>query len=68
MRIENGEDLLDSVAEWKALSNESAMLYIVVPENKLDLAKKLVGATNVRARFASYQLDHNGKVTEVRYE
>jgi hypothetical protein len=68
MRIEDGNDLLDSVAEWKALGDAPSVLYIIVPSDHLDKAKKLASATGVRARFASYTLDHNGKVTGMRYE
>lgn len=68
MKIEDGNDLVDSVAEWKALGDAPSVLYIIIPTDRLDIAKKLASATGVRARFASYILDHNGKVAEMRYE
>lgn len=67
MKIETGGDLIDSVSVWKALGSAPSVLYIVIPENKLDEAKKLASATGVRARFAAYQV-HDGKVTDIRYE
>lgn len=67
MKVETGENLVDSVAEWQALGSSPSVLYIVVPEGKVDEAKKLASATNVRARFASYQVNGQG-VTGIRYE
>jgi hypothetical protein len=67
MKIETGDNLVDSVAEWQALGSSPSVLYIVVPEGKVDEAKKLASATNVRARFASYQTSGQG-VTGIRYE
>lgn len=65
MRIENGNNLIDSVAEWKEMDKASVSSYIVVPENKLNEAKKLASAVGIFARFASYTLDHNNKASVV---
>lgn len=67
MKIETGVNLVDSVSEWQALGSAPSVLYIVVPEDKLDEAKKLASATNVRARFASYVLNGSG-AKQIRYE
>ncbi|HTE58694.1 MAG TPA: hypothetical protein VK694_08215 [Verrucomicrobiae bacterium] len=67
MKIESGENLVDSVAEWKELGSGSGVLYIIVPDHRLDLTKKLASATNVRARFAAYTTAKDGTVT-IRYE
>lgn len=69
MKIEDEDgDLLDSISEWRALGDAPSVLYIIAPDSKLDEAKRLASATGVRARFASYELDHNGKVSGMRYE
>lgn len=67
MKIESGDSLLDNVPEWQALGSSSGVLYIIVPADKLDTAKKLASATNVRARFASYQENGKGEGS-IRYE
>jgi hypothetical protein len=67
MRIEGDGALIDSVPVWRALASVPSVLYIVVPEEKLDEAKKLASATGVRARFAPYKTEQ-GKVTAIRYE
>jgi hypothetical protein len=68
MKVEVGTtNLIDSIPEWKALGSTPSVLYIVVPEHKLDEAKKLASATSVRARFASYKVENN-QVEEIRYE
>lgn len=66
MKIEDGDSLIDSVPEWQALASAPSVLYIVVPQNKLDEAKKLASATGVRARFAPYTIGANS--ARVRYE
>ena len=66
MKIEGGDSLIDSVPEWQALASAPSVLYIVVPQNKLDEAKKLASATGVRARFAPYTIGANS--ARVRYE
>lgn len=69
MKIENGGELVDSLAQWKALGNLPSTFYIVVPKIKLDEAKKLASATEVRARFAWYELDDmKENVTQIHYE
>lgn len=68
MRIENGEKMIDSVAEWKIMSGSRAVPYIVVPEEKLNEAKMLANATNVRIRFASFSHKKNGVLESIRYE
>lgn len=66
MKIEESDSLIDSVPEWQALASAPSVLYIVVPQNKLDEAKKLASATGVRARFASFTIGANS--ARVRYE
>lgn len=66
MKIEDGDSLIDSVPEWQALASAPSVLYIVVPQSKLDEAKKLASATGVRARFAPYTIGAN--TARVRYE
>lgn len=68
MRIENGGDLLDSIPAWQALSSVPSVLYLIVPEHRLDEAKKLASAIGVRARFASYAADDAGEAKAIRYE
>lgn len=65
MRIEDGVDFINSVAEWREMDQASVASYIVVPENKIDEAKKLASAVGIFARFASYRLDHNNKASVV---
>lgn len=67
MRIEGKDNLIDSVAEWKEMDKASVSSYIVVPEAKINEAKKLASAVGIFARFASYTLDHNNKAS-VTYE
>lgn len=67
MRVENGGDLVDSLPQWKELATAPSTFYIVAPKNKLDDAKKLAGATGVKAKFASYRIAE-GKVAELTYE
>lgn len=67
MKIEMGSKLVDSVSEWQALGGAPSVLYVVVPSEKLDEAKKLASATNVRARFASYEMDSD-EVRDIKYE
>lgn len=67
MKIETGENLLDSVAEWKGLGNIPSVLYIVVPASKLDEAKKLANAAGVRAKFAWYELSGEN-LKQIQYE
>lgn len=67
MRIETGTPLIDSVSIWQGLGSTTSVFYIVVPKEQLDEAKKLVSATNVRARFASYEMEGD-KVNYVKYE
>ncbi len=66
MRVDDGTDLISSVSEWKSLGATPSVLYIVIPKDKLDDAKKLASATGVRARFAPYTIGAN-KVS-IRYE
>ena len=66
LKIENGEDLVDSVSQWKELGSDPSVFYIVLPEDKLDEAKKLVSATGVRAKFAWYKV-HEKNVTRIHY-
>ncbi len=67
MKIENGGELVDSLAQWKEIGALPATFYIVVPKDKLDDAKKLANATSVRARFAWYRIQ-NDELQELRYE
>ena len=68
LKIESGNNLVDSVPEWKAFGSVPSTFYIVVPKGeKLDEAKKLVSATGARARFAWYEIK-DGNVTQVHYE
>jgi hypothetical protein len=66
MKIEDGKNLIDNVPEWRGLSSTMSVFYIVIPQEKLDEAKKLASATGVRARFAPFTVD-NDKVS-IRYE
>lgn len=61
------QNLLDSLPQWKELGSAPSVFYIVVPKDKLDEAKKLAGATGIRARFAWYEMVNND-VTQVQYE
>ena len=67
MKIENGEELTDSVAQWKEMGKLPSTFYIVVPKDKLDGAKKLANATEVNARFAWYATEADN-ITELQYE
>ena len=68
MKIETiNANLVDSVSEWKALGSAPSVFYIVVPKEKLDQAKKLVSATNVRARFAFYEMEGD-ILKQIQYE
>lgn len=67
LKVETGENLVDRVSEWKALGSTPSSLYLVVPKDKLDEAKKLTSATGIRARFAWYEMEA-GKVKQVIYE
>lgn len=67
LKVETGENLLDKIAEWKALGSTPSVLYIVIPKDKLDDAKKIASLTGVRTRFAWYELDED-KIKEIRYE
>lgn len=67
LKIETGDNLIDNVSEWKALGSSTSTFYIVVPREKLDETKKLASATEVRAKFAWYEME-NGNVKEVNYE
>ncbi len=43
--------------QWKKYATEiSATLYLVVPENSLEKAKKLCQNNNINARFATYTI------------
>ncbi|MBQ3318608.1 hypothetical protein IJG76_01155 [Candidatus Saccharibacteria bacterium] len=68
MKIENGENMIDSVAEWRIMSNSRAVPYVVVPEEKLNEAKTLANAANVRIRFASFSYKKGGDLESIRYE
>lgn len=67
LKVENGGELIDSVAIWKALGSAPSVFYIVVPAAKLDEAKKLSSATDVKAKFAWYEMEDD-KVKQVHYE
>ena len=67
MKVENGSPLLDSVGAWKELGSSPVGFYVVVPKDKLDDAKRLVGATGAKARFAWYEVQGD-VVTQVQYE
>jgi hypothetical protein len=66
-KIEIGTNLVDSISEWKALGSVPSILYVVVPQSKLDEAKKLASATGVNAKFAWYEATDD-EVTRVHYE
>ncbi len=67
MRIENKDsNLVDSVAAWKDLERSDISFYLVVPDEKLDEAKRLASAVGVFAKFAHYT-SKNNKV-KVSYE
>lgn len=68
MKVENKDtNLFDSVSEWKDLSTSPSVLYIVVPKEKLDDAKKLAARIGIRPRFASYEIAGEN-VKEITYE
>ncbi|MFA6416382.1 MAG: hypothetical protein WCW56_02755 [Candidatus Paceibacterota bacterium] len=67
MKVENGGELVDSLPLWKELGNAPSIFYIVVPEKKLDEAKKLADATGIKAKFAWYEV-LDGEVTNINYE
>ncbi|SRR6266851_5409234 len=67
LKVENGGELVDSLPQWKELASAPSTFYIVVPQNKLDEAKKLVSATGVKAKFAWYQVAGDD-VVKVSYE
>lgn len=67
MKVENGNELVDSLPQWKELATAPSAFYIVVPYAKLDDAKKLASATGVKAKFAWYKI-FNGQVAELIYE
>lgn len=66
MKLESGQDMLDSISEWKDLSNGPGVLYIVIPQESLDEAKKLASVTGIKARFAPYNIGANK--ARIRYE
>jgi hypothetical protein len=67
LKIENGSELVDSLSQWKELASAPSTFYIVVPRAKIDEAKKLVGATGIKARFAWYEVVSD-QVTQIVYE
>jgi len=67
MKIETSGELLNSVSAWKDLGNASSVLYIVVPKDRLDDAKKLASVTGVRARFAWYVMERE-EIKQLHYE
>jgi hypothetical protein len=67
MKIENGGELIDSLPQWKELTTAPSTFYIVVPQPKLDDAKKLASATGIKAKFAWYRME-KGNVAQVIYE
>ena len=67
LKVETGKNLVDNLAKWKALGNAPSAFYIVVPKSNLEEARKLATATDVRARFAWYEIEKN-EVKEVNYE
>ena len=66
-KIETNGELIDSVSEWKDLGSAPSVLYIVVPQDKLNDAKKLANATSVRARFAWYEMEGEN-IKGIHYE
>lgn len=67
MKIEMDGDLVNSVPVWQALGSATSVLYIVVPKNKIDDAKKLASVAGVRSRFAWYELEGE-EVKQIYYE
>lgn len=67
MKIETSDDLVNSVQVWQALGSSSSVLYIVVPKDKIDKAKKLASVAGVRTRFAWYEVEE-GEVKQIYYE
>ena len=67
LKVENGGNLVDSVPVWKALGGAPNTFYIVVSVDRLDEAKKLASATDVKAKFAWYKVVGED-VTQVNYE
>lgn len=66
-KIETDGNLVDSVSEWKDLGSAPSVLYIVASQDKINEAKKLAVATNVKARFAWYEMEGEN-IKEIHYE
>lgn len=58
---------IDKLPEWKDYGDSPIPLYLVVPEEKLDQAKKIADVLDSNIRFATYSVNHTDKVT-VNYE
>jgi len=67
MKVETGTNLVDSVSEWKSLGSAPSVFYVMVPQGKLDEAKKLAVVTGVKAKFAWYEMEGEN-VKQVHYE
>ena len=67
MKVENGNELVDSLSAWKELSGAPVGFYIIVPQKKLDEARKLTNATGIKARFGWYS-EEGENVTQIEYD
>lgn len=68
MKIETGsKNFIESFSEWRALASTPSILYVVVPKAKRDEATKLISATALRARVASYELEGDD-IKSIQYE
>lgn len=58
---------IDKISEWKDYGDSPIPLYLVVPEEKIDQAKKIADALDSNIRFATYSVNHADKVN-INYE
>lgn len=67
MKLDDGENFVNSLSEWKGLASTTSTLYIVLPQNRLDDAKKLAAQAGLgKAKFA--WVEEVGGETVVHYE
>lgn len=66
LKLDEADNLVDSLSEWKGLSSTPSVLYVIVPQNRLDEAKKFAAQTGVRAKFA--WVEEKGEETVIHYE
>ena len=67
IEVETSESLTSNVPQWKNYANLNGTFYIIVPQDRLNDAKKLAVAAGVKGKFGFYNYNNN-EVTGVTYE